>query len=80
MYDGQIIKNSIVPDQDRCSYCGLPNTSSVSFSYGFPGVPRIYKCNRWWRHLLPIINWKRFNLPFKVPIIYYKIKTIIRVK
>jgi hypothetical protein len=31
---------------EQCSYCQKPLTTNHSFSYGFPGVPRVYKCDR----------------------------------
>ena len=31
---------------ELCTYCKLPLTENHSFSYGFPGVPRVYKCDR----------------------------------
>jgi hypothetical protein len=33
-------------DQPNCTYCGNPVGAKYSFSYGFPGVPRVYKCDR----------------------------------
>ncbi len=37
---------------DTCSYCRKPLTPSHTFSYGVPGVPRVFGCNRWWcRHV-----------------------------
>ena len=34
------------PAQEQCSYCKRPLTDNHSFSYGVPGVPRVYKCDR----------------------------------
>jgi len=31
---------------ELCTYCKLPLTKNHSFSYGFPGVPRVYRCDR----------------------------------
>ena len=31
---------------ERCSYCQKPLTTNHRFSYGFPGVSRVYKCDR----------------------------------
>ena len=35
-------------DRPKCSYCGKPCGSSYSFSYGVPGIPRIFSCYRRW--------------------------------
>ena len=33
--------------EDKCTYCGKELGSKYTFSYGIPGVTRIYGCNRW---------------------------------
>jgi len=53
IYDANILfaKAASLPAQpaqggELCTYCKLPLTENHSFSYGFPGVPRVYKCDR----------------------------------
>lgn len=33
---------------DVCTYCGCQLGNNFSMSYGIPGIPRVYKCKRWW--------------------------------
>jgi hypothetical protein len=41
-------KSKAVKDHTNCSYCGQLLHTSFRMSYGWPGIPRVYKCKRWW--------------------------------
>jgi len=48
---------------ERCSYCGRPLRSKYGLSYGVPGMPRVFKCDRWWCTPLRVrLNWKWYDL------------------
>ena len=34
-------------ESSLCSYCEKPIGKKYTFSYGFPGIPRVYGCDRW---------------------------------
>lgn len=34
--------------KNKCSYCGKILTNKHTFSYGIPGIKRVFGCSRWW--------------------------------
>lgn len=44
-------------DRDLCSYCGRHVTNEFTMSYGMTGLPRIFKCKRWWCNLLKFFGY-----------------------
>lgn len=63
-------------DKPKCSYCGRGLTAKYNFSYGVPGLPRIYGCKRWWCKLLRRLPSVQFRSPIvlheKEPRGYYE--------
>jgi len=35
-------------DKPICSYCHQPVGNKHTFSYGIPGIKRVFGCDRWW--------------------------------
>ncbi len=42
-----------------CTYCGKPVRNKYGFSYGFPSVPRTFRCDRFWCNLY---TYRMYNL------------------
>ena len=48
-------------EEPNCTYCGKSLGNSYTFSYGFPGIPRVYGCDRKWCKFMTKFRRKRNN-------------------